>query len=177
MDTLVFDTGPLSHFARARWLDVLKVVVGDRRAVIPQAVASELKIGAHNDHRLQAVLDADWIEQRELYSGSELQAFAKFAERLVEGERNVGETEVLALAATMPAHAVLDDSAAFNVGKRAGVSCKRTLALLCEAIRKELLTLDLVSEVVDDLIATEYRLPFEPGEFAEWAIANDLLAG
>ena len=177
MDTLVFDTGPLSHFARARWLDVLEIVVGDRRAVIPQAVVTELKFGAHNDHRLQAVLDADWIERRVLYSGSELQAFAKFAERLVEGERNVGETEVLALAATMPAYAVLDDSAAFNVGKRAGVSCKRTLALLCEAIREDLLALELVGDVVDDLIATEYRLPFGPGEFAEWAIANDLLAG
>lgn len=177
MDTLVFDTGPLSHFAKARWLDVLKTVVGDRRAVIPQAVFAELKIGAHNDHRIQAVHDVDWIERRELASEPELRAFAGFASRLVEGDRNVGETEVLALAATMPAHAVLDDSAAFNVGKRSGVSCKRTLALLCEAIRQDLLMLELVSDVVDDLIATEYRLPFGPGEFAEWAVVNDLLSG
>ena len=173
----MFDTGPLSHFARARWLDVLKTVVGDRRAVIPQAVVTELKIGAHNDHRIQAVLDADWIERRELYSEPELRAFAGFASRLVEGERNIGEAEVLALAATIPAEAVLDDNVAYTVGQRAGVSCKRTLALLCEAIREDLLTLELVSDVVDDLIATEYRLPFGPGEFAEWAIANDLVAG
>ncbi len=175
MDTLVFDTGPLSHFARARWLDILKTVVGDRRAVIPPAVVTELSIGGHNDHRVLAVLDAEWIEHRELYPGTELEAFADFASRLVEGERNVGEAEVLALAATIPAYAVPDDSAAFKIGKQAGVSCKRSLALLCEAIREGLLTLGLVGNVVDDLIATEYRLPFGPGEFAEWAIANELI--
>ena len=175
MDTLVFDTGPLSHFARARWLDVLRIVVGDRRAVVPAAVVAELQTGAHNDRRLQAVLDADWIERLELRAESELREFARFASRLVSGERNVGEAAVLALAATIPAQAVIDDNVAYNVGKRMGVSCTRTLALLCESIRKGLLTLEVVSNVADDLIATEYRLPFGPGEFAEWAIANELL--
>lgn len=175
MDTLVFDTGPLSHFARARWLDVLRIVVGDRHAVIPEAVVTELQTGAHNDERLQAVLDADWIEWRELRTESERREFARFASRLVSGQRNVGEAAVLALAATIPALAVIDDNVAYNVGKRAGVSCTRTLALLCESIRNGLLTLDVVSTVVDDLIANEYRLPFGPGEFAEWAIANDLI--
>lgn len=176
METLVFDTGPLSHFARARWLEVLRIVVGDRRAIMPEAVAVELQSGAHNDRRLQAVLDADWIERRELRTESELREFARFAGRLVSGERNVGEAAVLALAATIPAQAVIDDHVAYNVGKRMGVSCTRTLALLCESIRKGLLTLDVVSSVADDLIATEYRLPFGPGEFAEWAITNELIS-
>ena len=171
----MFDTGPLSHFARARWLGVLEAVVGDRRAVIPEAVVTELQLGAHNDPRLRAVLDADWIERRELHTESERQAYAVFARRLISGQRNVGDAAVLALAATIPAQAVIDDSAAYNVGKRAGVSCTRTLALLSESIREGLLTLDQVSDVVDDLIASEYRLPFGPGEFAEWAIANELI--
>ena len=175
MDTLVFDTGPLSHFARANWLEVLEIVVGNRRAVIPEAVVAELQAGIHNDRRLRAVLDADWIERRELHTESERRAFARFASRLVSGQRNVGEAAVLALAATIPAQAVIDDSVAHKVGTQAGVSCTRTLALLCESIRKDLLTLDVVGNVVDDLIATDYRLPFGPGEFAEWAIANDLL--
>lgn len=85
------------------------------------------------------------------------------------------DTLVFALAATIPAQAVIDDNVAYNVGKRMGVSCTRTLAILCESIRKGLLTLDVVSNVADDLIATEYRLPFGPGEFAEWAIANEMI--
>ena len=35
----MFDTGPLSHFARAGLTDALRLVVGERRAVIPAAVA------------------------------------------------------------------------------------------------------------------------------------------
>ena len=64
MLTLVFDTGPLSHFARIESLDVLKHVVGERRALIPQAVVEELNRGAQLDQRIRAVLEADWIEHR-----------------------------------------------------------------------------------------------------------------
>lgn len=41
-DILVFDTGPLSHFARQSWLGVLKAVTGERTALIPDVVAAEL---------------------------------------------------------------------------------------------------------------------------------------
>jgi hypothetical protein len=34
-EVLVFDTGPLSHFALAGWLGMLRLLVGDREAVIP----------------------------------------------------------------------------------------------------------------------------------------------
>ena len=176
MSTLVFDTGPLSHFARAEWLEVLRAVIGERRAVIPDAVVTELQRGAQEDHRLRAVLNADWIEQRELRTEPELRAFAGFASRLVSGQRNIGEAAVLALAETIPAQAVVDDNAAHKAAQRAGVSCTRTLALLCEAIGNDLLTIDLVSEIADDLITTEYRLPFKPGDFANWAIENGLVA-
>ncbi|HEX4723335.1 MAG TPA: hypothetical protein VH333_12515 [Pseudonocardiaceae bacterium] len=66
MDTdeiLVLDTGPLSHFARAGWLGVLKAVIGDRQALIPDVVVDELQEGAVHDSRLQAVLDAEWLER------------------------------------------------------------------------------------------------------------------
>ena len=61
MDTLVFDTGPLSHFARADLLGVLKLVVGKHRAIMPQAVVDELKEGLYIHSRIQVVLRADWI--------------------------------------------------------------------------------------------------------------------
>lgn len=49
------------------------------------------------------------------------------------------------------------------------MQCRRTLALLCDAIRDNLLTVPLVSAVADDLLENEYRLPFGPGGFAGWA--------
>ena len=175
MDAFVFDTGPLAHFARAGWLGVLKSLVGSRRAVIPVQVAAELRKAAGHEHAIGAVLDATWIEHHELRTEEELSAFGGFAAQLMSEGRNEGETAVLAVAATMPAQAVLDDSVAHKAAQRAGLSCKRTLALLCEAVRDGLLTVELVSHIADDLIETEYRLPFAPGEFIPWAIAEGLL--
>ena len=41
VETLVFDTSPLTHFARQNWLGVLKAVVGQRKAPIPDVVVDE----------------------------------------------------------------------------------------------------------------------------------------
>lgn len=49
IESLVFDTGPLSHLAREGWLGVLKAVVGKRRAFIPDVVVDELRQGASAD--------------------------------------------------------------------------------------------------------------------------------
>lgn len=175
MDAFVFDTGPLAHFARAGWLGVLRTLVGPRRAIIPTQVASELRAAAIHEHAIGTVLNATWIEHHELRTEEELTAFGKFAAQLMSEGRNEGETAALAVAATMPAQVVIDDSVAHKVAQRAGLSCKRTLALLCEAVRDDLLTAQLVSHIADSLIETEYRLPFASGEFIRWAISEGLL--
>lgn len=175
MDAFVFDTGPLAHFARAGWLGVLRSLVGASRAIIPVQVASELRNAASHEAAIGTVLEASWIEHHELGTDEELSAFGKFAACLVSDGRNVGETAVLAIAATMPACAVLDDSVAHKIAQRESLSCKRTLALLCDAVSDGLLTAVLVSDIVDDLVETEYRLPFAPGEFIHWAIEQQLL--
>lgn len=171
---LVFDTGPLSHFARADILGVLKMVVGKRRAVVPEAVVTELKSGLHIDSRIQSVLDADWIERRAISTPAETYAFSRFSRRLVDGDRNVGDAAVLALAQTLPARAVIDDWDACDIASKEGVAISRTLNLLCEAIRSRLLTVAFVSEVADELIRTAYRLPFDSGDFETWAIRENL---
>lgn len=176
MPTLVFDTGPLSHFARAHRLDVLRAVAADRTVVIPRPVVEELRRGAHLHRDIGAVLEADWIEHRKIQSDAEAEAFRRYAARMVSGDRNVGEAAVLALAKTIRATAVVDDAVAFRLGKRSGVSCTRTLALLVGAVRLGTLTLDDVSDLADRLITTEYRLPFGPGEFARWAREENLFA-
>lgn len=172
---LVFDTGPLSHFAKENWLGVLKAVVGSRRALIPDMVADELRIGVLRDGRLGAAFDAPWTERRELRTEAELIAFARFSELLVVGDRNRGEAAVLALAATSGGVPVIDDGAARQAAKTANVSHRGTVGLLCAAIRLELLTIRLVSALADDLIAGQYRLPFGPGEFEKWALDHGLL--
>jgi predicted nucleic acid-binding protein len=168
-EVLVFDTGPLSHFARQSWLGVLKAVVGDRTAIIPDVVVDELTAGSQTDSRLQTVLDADWIERRELRSDAELLAFSNFSALLVKGMRNRGEAGVLALASILDCIAVIDDGAGRKAAEDHGIKVRPTLALLCEAIRGSLLTVSLVSALADDLLDTEYRLPFGPGGFERWA--------
>lgn len=174
--TYVLDTGPLSHFARAQWLGVLKAVLTDSRVLIPDVVKAELRDGVAQHHHLQAVLDADWIEVVSLDSPEQLAAYAYYERRLVGIDgRNIGECGVLALTeTTADAVAVLDDRSACNAAEYRGVKVRRTLALLCEAIRQELLTVSLVSALADDLMANSYRLPFGPGGFARWAADEGL---
>lgn len=120
MDTFVFDTGPLSHFARADILGVLRMVIGPNRAIIPDSVVTELKHGVSRNYRIQAVLDAEWIQRRALSTTTELTAFARFASRLVSDDRNVGDAAVLALSQTLPARAVIDDWHACAQAKKEG---------------------------------------------------------
>ena len=172
----VLDTGPLSHFARSQWLGVLKVVLKDVRVLIPDVVEAELRIGAGQYNHLQAVLDADWIEVVPLDTPEQLAAFTYYEQRLVGPDgRNIGECGVLALAeTTLNAVAVVDDRVAGLAAKGRGVEIRRTLGLLCQAIRQGLLTVPLVSALADDLLMNSYRLPFGPGGFARWAADEGL---
>ncbi|MFD0557457.1 hypothetical protein ACFQ3B_10455 [Stackebrandtia endophytica] len=171
---LVFDTGPLSHFAEAGWLSVLRSVAGDTPVVIPEVVAGELRRGAGSHQHLQLVLNAPWIQHRVLDSPEEISAYGHFASLLVSGNRNAGEAAVLAYASIHRGTAVIDDRVDRRAAHAAGVSCRGTLALLCDAIRAGLLTLPLVEQLADHLLETHYRLPFPSGGFAEWAAKNDL---
>lgn len=74
--TVVFDTGPLSHFAKADWLGVLKALTSDKRAVIPDIVQQELRQGASSHPHLERVLNCRWLEVVELSSDEELELFA-----------------------------------------------------------------------------------------------------
>lgn len=102
-DTLVFDTGPLCAFAHADRLETLRIVIGERRSLIPQAVVAELEKGAYKDSKIRSVLEVGWIERHGEMTDVEVAAFSKYASRLAPGERNLGEAEVLALAEAIPA--------------------------------------------------------------------------
>lgn len=173
---LVFDTGPLVHFAVEGWMGPLKHIVGSRQAVVPDVVVEELGEAAARDARTRVILEQVWLERWEITSPAEHQAFSRYSELLVAGKRNRGEAGVLALAETIAgATAVLDDLAARKAAKTHGVDHVGTLALLCEAIRGGLLTVKLVSALADDLMAGDYRLPFGRGGFEKWASENGLI--
>lgn len=174
-EILVFDTSPLTHFAAGGWLGALKAVVGQRRAVVPDLVVDELKRGAATRYEVRSVLEAQWIEHHEMSSQSELIEYARFEKLLVGGGRNQGEAAALALAASIGAAVVVDDAAGRKAGRDAGLNVVPTLRLLCEAVQSQLLTLELVEHLIDDLLATEYRLPLKSGEFRLWAANNGLL--
>lgn len=172
---LVFDTGPLCHFTRQGWLGILRLVVGERTAVIPDTVVAELQAGVATHGYLQLVLDASWIEHRDLTSEEELREFAHFASLLVAGDRHCGEAGALAYAKANNATAIIDDGPGRKAAKESGIHYRGTLGLLCDAIRDGHLTVELVSTIADHLIESEYRLPFKSGEFVQWAREHGLV--
>lgn len=172
---LVFDTGPLRHFALQGWLGVLKYLSRDHEVMIPETVEVELREQRQTDAALQLVFEADWITVDRSNDLVYLRAFANFERLLAVGGRNRGECGVLALGKARGHKLVIDDRVASNHARRAGLNCRGTLALLCDAIREKKLTVAMVSELADDLLAGEYRLPFETGRFAQWADENGLI--
>lgn len=164
-------TAARSARSRSRSGSVLKFVLRDYDVLIPEVVEQELRQGADQHRHLHDVQNADWIKVVTLTSPEQLDAFSFYVRRLLRPDgRNLGECGVLALAETTPnSVAVVDDRRANKAARGRPVTVRRTLGLLCEAIQQEQLTVAMVSAVADDLLAAEYRLPFEPGGFAQWA--------
>lgn len=174
-DAVVFDTGPLRHFALRGWLGVLKFLTNDRAVLIPGTVEDELKRQAHGEPGLQQVLQADWITVDRSTDIEFLTAFARYETRLVVDGNNLGECGVLALGSTRGYELVLDDATPRRIAQDEGLRVTATLPLLCEAIRAKQLTVPLVEALADDLIIGTYYLPFQPGGFRRWALENGLL--
>ncbi len=70
---------------------------------------------------------------------------------------------------------MIDDGPARKIARDNDVTHTCTLGLLCEALRENLLTIDLISTVADHLLEGEYRLPFGTGGFAKWAHDQGLI--
>lgn len=172
---LVFDTGPLRHFAINGWLGVLKFLTSETSAVIPESVEAELKRQCIDIPALRQVLDAEWITVDRSVDLAVIAAFAGYEERLVEHGRNRGECGVLALGKVRGWGLVIDDRTARSIAKEDGLRPQATLSLLCDAIREGKLTVPMVEALADDLISGEYHLPFGPGAFRQWALQEGLI--
>lgn len=173
----VFDSGPLSHFAQAGWLGLLREVVGEVDAWLPESVRREVTEGVTSHAHLRAIIDAEWLTLRAATSLDELAAFSKYTSRLLGDDqyKNLGECEVLALAEAHRGIAVIDDAVARTAAEEYGVDFVTSIGLLCELIRDGHLSLTLAESIADRLLETQYRLPFEPGGFRMFVIENDYL--
>jgi predicted nucleic acid-binding protein len=174
--TFVFDTGPLSHFARGGWLGALRFLIGNQPACIPEAVARELADGQHKYQHLGLVLEASWLTVDRFDDAPALVRTARYEQRLAANGRNRGECAVLGLAGTRNWTAVIDDGEARKIATEDQIAYMTTGNLLCQAIKAKQMTASTCAAIADDLVRTEYRLPFSSGEdFLNWAVDNGIL--
>jgi predicted nucleic acid-binding protein len=145
----------------------------EHHVIIPDVVRHELEIAGPSQIHLPLILQQNWIRTRAVDSMEELAALGRYTARLVGADgRNLGECGVLALAEVHGWTAIIDDAEACRAAKDVPgrpVDVRRTLGLLCEAVREGHLTEEMISELADDLAASNYRVPFAPGGFIEWA--------
>jgi predicted nucleic acid-binding protein len=174
-EALVFDTGPLRHFATQGWLRIVDFLAADRLVIIPESVERELRNQAYGLPALHEILTADWIVKDRSDDLPFVAAFGRYEERLVVRDANRGECGVLALAEERGYEAVLDDAVPRKLSDEHGIRVTATVPLLCQAIREGKLTVPMVEKVADDLIAGEYFLPFGPGGFRRYALENGLI--
>ncbi|CCE74021.1 hypothetical protein ACAD35_02524 [Clavibacter nebraskensis] len=174
-DPLVFDTGPLRHFAMQGWLGPLRFLTGDRGVVVPESVDRELRAQADDHHELRMVIDVDWIDVHRADDMEHLAAFARYERRLVVDGKNLGECGVLALGATKGWEMVLDNAAPRAIAESERRRVTATVPLLCQAIRAGQLTVPMTEQLADELIMGKYFLPFPVGGFKAYALEQGLI--
>lgn len=174
-EPLVFDTGPLRHFAQQGWLGVLRFVAGGRPVLIPESVEREIREQSREAHLLRGILEADWIHVDRSDDMAFVGAFARYEDYMVVGTKNRGECGVLALGKVRGYEIVVDDATARTLAEGDSIRVTATLNLLCHAIRAERLTVPLVEQIADNLIQGDYYLPFVAGGFRRWAMEEGLL--
>ena len=172
---LVFDTGPLRHFAAIGWLGELKHITNDRLVIIPEVVRQELADAIEEVPAARQVLEAQWIRVSSMTELDELTKYNYYAERLVVGRKNRGECGVLALGAAHGWEVVIDDRDPREIGSADKITVTTTLALLCQAIKTRKVSYSSVEALVDDLVKNSYFLPFAAGGFWTWALVEGFL--
>ena len=174
--SLIFDNTSLSHFARAGRLSTLESIVCPYRCMTPVEVRNEILAGVAALPDLAGVLTAEWLEAVELTDVRELSAFARYKTQLGGGSKeNTGEAAVLAWASVHGGVAIVDERAASRLAQQDGIVVHGSLWLVVEGVRNGELNRSAAEQLVDELRATDMRLPIDGrGPFA-WAYVEGLL--
>jgi predicted nucleic acid-binding protein len=173
--TVVFDTTALSHFARAGRLDVLDRVTSGYSRVIPNEVAAEIHRGVDTHPALSSVLTLNWLTIVELDFPEVVYAATFKAELGGAPLEHLGECAVLALVKRLDGIGIVDDWAARETAEQHGLTVRNTLTLICSAYKAGELKREVVERLVDDLAATDMRLPVDGTGLFTWAYEEALL--
>lgn len=174
--SLIFDNTPLSHFARAGRLSTLETIVSPYRCVTPVEVRNEILAGVAEIPDLTDVLAAPWLGSVELSEVHELAAFARYKSELGGGSKeNTGEAAVLAWASLHGGVAIIDERAASRIAQRDGILAHGSLWLVAQGVRQGELDRSAAETLVDELRATNMRLPTDGRGLFAWAYEQALL--
>ena len=169
--SLVFDTGPLSCFARAGRWDILGDIVAASRCTATDVVGRELADGVVHHPSLRDVLDAEWLQHAALETSDEIGLFAEYSRTL-----DAGEASTLAWAEAHDAIAIMDERTGVNVAKQRGIAVHGTLWLIAEALNSRLVNERQAIAIVDDMLAAHAWFPFDHGdEFIAWARGEGII--
>lgn len=174
MSALVFDSSPLSHFARAGEIETLDEITRQHDRFVTQAVLDEVERGVPLHPRLAVIAQVTWLRSVRVDGLDELAAFAAYSRVLGAGERNVGESSTLAWAEIHTAIAIVDERAGTRRGRARNVEVHGTLWLVAHGFRCGLLTDRRVENLIDALSDTEAWFPCQGSEFMGWARSEGL---
>ena len=125
---------------------------------------------------LAEVLAVSWLEPVEIGELHELTAFARYKTELGgETHENTGEAAVLAWTSIHGGMAIVDERAGRRLAQRDGILVQDTLWLVAQGVQTGVLDRSEAEELVDDLRATDMRLPVSGREFFAWAYQEGLL--
>ncbi|PYP90227.1 MAG: DUF3368 domain-containing protein [Blastocatellia bacterium AA13] len=146
MREVISDTSPLQYLFQIGLLDLLNKLYA--KVIVPEAVASEIKVGLASRVMLPELTSLSWIRIRE----ASQRALLPIAPGLGPGER-----EALALAVEAPGSLVLlDDGLARRHARLLKVKFTGTLGVLLKA--KSLGHLASITPVMDRLDGLGFRL-------------------
>ncbi len=162
MSASLFDTSPLSAFARVERLDILEVRFGsDARWTVE--VRDEIRRGVARHRQLREVLRADWLgDPIRLTDPEDLAAIERTRWALggtdARPERHRGEAATIVASDVLGAVAVLDDRDARRLAVARGIPIVGTEGILRACARSEQLTWDEAWQLFTEMRLLGFRL-------------------
>jgi len=138
----ILNASPLIFFSRGRHLGLLRTVLG--RAVVPEAVAAEVRRRGPRDPSAAALATESWLEVVKAPPPNDV---------ILQWGLGPGESAVLALASEDKNRvAIIDDLAGRKCAASLGIAVRGTLGLVLVAKRRGVIP--TARPVLEDLLAT-----------------------
>jgi predicted nucleic acid-binding protein len=173
----VIDTSTYTHLCRAGHASLLEQLAPGGVVVVPTEVNDEIERGRERYPGIRAATDVDWAELAVLTEEEQWTVLKVKAELSGGPLQHLGECAVIACAHHRGFTAVLDDRSAILQAEALGVRSVDTLWIVVEAFKTIFdRSREQAAQVVDDLVATDMRLPIKDGaSLFAWAYEQELL--